>query len=71
LTAIEVGFAAAAGAALWIYALIHYRRLKRAVPVIASAILAANDRIEREEKKLIQKPGPTEFEGTESADTTG
>lgn len=70
LTTIEVSFAAAAGAALWIYALIHYRRLKRAAPVIASAILTANDRAEREEKP-IQEPGSTESEGTESADSTG
>jgi hypothetical protein len=70
LTAIEVGIASAAVAGLWTYALINYRRMKRTVPVLAEAILAANDHNERGEE-LIQKPESADFEGAESADNTG
>jgi len=62
LTAAEVGITAAAGTALWVYALISYRRLKRAVPVIAEAILAANDRTECEEEP-VQRPEAAAPEG--------
>ena len=42
LTAVEVGVATGVVAALWLYALTSYRRLKRAVPILAAAIIAAN-----------------------------
>ena len=70
LTVTEVGFATAAVAALWIYALISYYRLKRAVPVIASAILAANGSA-KDEKTPLQKSESAGPEGTESAGTNG
>lgn len=70
LTAIEVGIACAVGMGLWVYGLISYLRLKRAVPIIAKAILLANEPNEREEAP-VQEPGSPELEVVESADKDG
>jgi len=48
-TAVEVVIATIATMCLWIYALISYYRLKRAEPVIVSAILAANSAPQRDQ----------------------
>ena len=60
-TTAEAGLATAAGALLWIYALISYRHMRRAVSVIAEAILMANDGAAREDS-AVGKTMPTEHE---------
>ena len=64
LTAAEVAIATVAAAGLWTYALISYHRLKRVIPVIAEAILAANDST-GSERPTAQKSEAPETERTE------
>ena len=57
VTAVEVGLAVAAAGGLGCYALISYRRLKHAVPVISAAILAAGSAISQDETTVPQTGG--------------